>query len=94
MKSDNAKKALVCLAMEQTLIKMGGITLLDKLSDILFKEYQTYMPDCYEQPEYLNKALKKLFGISHSIIVQSIRKELADFADKEPISDFLEKITE
>ena len=94
MNADNAKKALVTLAIEQTLLQMGGVTLLDKISNLLFKEYKSYIPDCYEHPEYLNKILKKLFGNSYTDIVQSIRKELDDFANQKPISNFLEKIAE
>jgi hypothetical protein len=94
MKADNAKKALVSLAIEQTLLQMGGVTLMDKISDLLFKEYKSYIPDCYEHPEYLNKVLKKLFGNSYTDVVRSIRKELDDFANQEPISDFLERIAE
>lgn len=91
---NDAKKALVTLAIEQTLLEMGGNTLLDKVQSALFKEYHSYLPDCYEHPEYLNKVLKKIFGNAHTDIVKSIREELGDFADKGYISDFLEKIAE
>lgn len=88
------KKDLVGLAIERTLLEMGGMTLLNKIEGLLFKEYKSYIHDCYEHPEYLNKVLKKLFGNVYGDFVQSIRKELDDFANQKPISDFLKKIAE
>jgi hypothetical protein len=50
--------------------------------------------DCYEHPEYLAKALKDLFGNSHTVIVESIKKELIDFVEHTSIERFLKVISE
>ncbi len=93
MHVDNkAKKALVCFAIEQTLLEVGGTTLLDKVADLLFKNYQSSISDCYDHPEYLNMVLKKLFG-NNTDIAQSIKKQLDEFVYQEPIAEFLVKLS-
>ena len=87
------KSALVTLAIEQTLLEFGTPT-LEKVSKKLFEDYHCYMPDCYNNPEYLNKVLKELFGNSHTVIIQSIRKRLDGYASQDPIKNFLAKISE
>ncbi len=94
MHVDNkAKKALVSFAIEQALLEMGGATLLDKVADLLLKNHQSSISDCYDHPEYIKMVLKKLFG-NNTDIVQSIKKQLDEFAYQEPISAFIEKIME
>lgn len=93
MRADNkAKKALVCFAIEQTLLEMGGATLLDKVADLLLKNYQLSISDCYDHPEYLNMVLKKLFG-NNTDIVQSIKKQLDEFVYQDSIAEFLVKLS-
>jgi len=91
--NDQIKKALVSLAIEQTLLEFGTPA-LEKVSKKLFEDYHCYIPDCYKKPEYLNKVLKDLFGNSHTVIVQSIRKRLEELASQDPIKNFLEKLSE
>ena len=91
---NKAKKALVCFAIEQTLLEIGGATLLDNTNDLLLKNYQCSISDCYEHPEYLNKVLKGLMGNSYTKVVRTIKKQLDEFAYQEPILAFIEKITE
>lgn len=83
------KKALVSLAIEQTLLEIGGEKMLDEVSNIMLEEYNCGIPDCFEHPEYLNKVLKNLFGNSYYTIVQSIKKQLDEFSYQEPIAEFL-----
>ncbi|MGQ0638453.1 MAG: hypothetical protein ACT4N1_03745 [Nitrososphaerota archaeon] len=91
--NDQIKKALVTLAIEQTLLEFGPPA-LEKVSNKLFEDYHCYIPDCYMKPEYLNKVLKELFGNSHTVIVQSIRKRLEELASQDPIKNFLAKLSE
>ena len=91
--SDQIKKALVTLAIEQTLLEFG-MPALEKVSNKLFEDYHCYLSDCYHKPEYLNKVLRDLFGNSHTVIVQSIRKRLEQVASQDPIKNFLAKISE
>jgi len=53
------------------------------------KNINCYLEDCYEYPEYLAKALKNLFGKSHTVIVESIKEELTEFVEHEPVERFL-----
>jgi len=91
--SDHARKALVAFVIERALLKISKST-LDQVSNSLYEEHHCYLGDCYEHPEYLAKTLKDLFGISHTVIVESIKKELMDFAEHKPIERFLKVISE
>lgn len=91
--SDQIKNALVTLAIEQTLLEIGPPA-LEKVSNKLFEDYHYYIPDCYAKPECLNKVLKDLFGNSHTVIVQSIRKRLEQLASQDPIRSFLARLSE
>ena len=90
---DLAHKALVSLAIESALFKIGKPT-YDKVVDDLYEKYHCYIPDCYEHPEYLQKILKGLYGNAHDVIVKSINKQLEEFSYKEPIKKFLEVISQ
>jgi hypothetical protein len=91
--SDHARKALVAFVIERALLKISK-TALDQVSNTLYEEHHCYLGDCYEHPEYLAKALKELFGRSHTAIVESIKNELAEFVEHKPIERFLKIISE
>lgn len=87
--NDNVvKKALVTLAIEQTLVDMGE-PVLEEVTRRLVKEYKCYIPDCYEHPEYLKKILHDLYGSVYSTISGSIRNKLDEFNHKESIAQFI-----
>jgi hypothetical protein len=86
------KKALVGLAIEQSLREMGKTEYANFIQS-LYEEYRCYVPDCYDHPEYLNKILRDRFGIAHAEVVESIKKRLEEFALQKPIENFLTKIT-
>lgn len=92
--SGNARKALVSLVIEKTLLEIGGISLLDKVTYFLLKEYNSYIPDCYKHPEYLNAALKSIFGDAHSEITLAIKQHLGEFIEQKSILHFIEKLAE
>lgn len=91
--SNHARKALVAFVIESALLKISKAA-LDQVSNTLYEEHHCYLGDCYEHPEYLAKALKDLFGKSHIVIVESIKKELVDFVEHKPIEKFLKVISE
>ena len=91
--SDHARKALVAFVIERALLKISKST-LDQVSNSLYEEHHCYLGDCYERPEYLAKALKDLFGKSHTVIVKSIKNELTEFAEHKPIERFLKVVSE
>ena len=88
---DLVDKALVCLVMESTLLKIGK-PIYDNVVHELDKKYHCYLTDCYEHPEYLNEILKKLYGNAHDVIIESINSQLEEFSYKEPIKKFVEII--
>ena len=91
--SDHARKALVAFVIEKVLLGIGK-TALDQVTHSLYEEHHCYLGDCYEHPEYLAKALKDLFGKSHTVIVESIKKELGEFVEHKPVERFLKVISE
>ncbi|TLX83406.1 MAG: hypothetical protein E6L00_01025 [Thaumarchaeota archaeon] len=90
---EQLRKALVSLSVERTLLKIGK-PVYDKVVKQLSREYDCYLPDCYEYPEYLNKVLKKIFGNSYIPIVEAIKNELDDQLMEKPIEIFISAISE
>ena len=90
--NNQAIRALAIFAVERVLLDMGE-PMYDQVSMTLSKNYHCGISDCYEHPEYLSTILKHLFGKSYAGIVESIRKELGEFAHQEKISEFLSKIS-
>lgn len=92
-RSDLIKKALVSLAIERALLRVGRPT-YEKAVEVLYKKYRCYLPDCYEHPEYLANILKEFFGDAGKVIVESIKKDLSEFSDLEPVTKFLRIISQ
>ena len=88
----DVSKALVSLAIEQSLVQVGGSVVLDVVSDKIFEKYQCHIPECYEHPEYLNEILRKLYGNAGKVITKSITTQLEEFNQHKPIKRFLEVI--
>ena len=86
-----AMKAIVILAVEHTLLKIGKKT-LEKVQEEMHQKYKCDISDCYEHPEYLSKILKDLFGVSYHEVVRDVNKYLDEFAYQRPIAEFLAKI--
>ena len=87
----NSKNELVEISIEKALLKIG-IGALQKAIDALSNEYHCHLSDCYEHPEYLKSVLRNLFGSAHTVIVESIRKDLEEFTYDKPIEKFLKII--
>ena len=66
-----------------------GKTVYDKVIEKLNKNYNCYLTDCYENPEYLSKVRHELFGNASRSITKSIAEHLTEFETKEPISRFV-----
>lgn len=90
----DVSKALVSIAIEQSLVQVGGSIVLEVVSDKMFEKYQCYIPDCYEYPEYLNTILDGMAVSTHRMIVNLIRNRLEEFSYKEEIQGFLEKLNQ
>lgn len=91
VQDDTVKKALVGLAIERALLEIGG-SVLDQVTRKLETEYNCYIFDCYNNPEMLHRVLKEIYGDSYKAIVDSIKKNLDEFAYQEPIGRFLSVI--
>ena len=85
---DKITKALVTVTIEKVLLDIGK-SIYDKVIEKLNKTYNCYLTDCYENPEYLSKALNELFGNSSRCIMKSIAEQLTEFQTKESISRFV-----
>ncbi len=84
---EQLRKALVGLSIEKVLLDLGK-PVYDKVVNKLSKDYNCYLPDCYEYPENLNLVLKKIFGESYVAIADAIKKELGENLSEKPIEVF------
>ena len=91
--NDLVFKALSVMALEKSLLDTGK-QVYDKVIDRLDREYNCYLPDCYEHPEYLSAILKKSYGNSHYAIIESIKKQLDEFSYQKPVERFLRIISQ
>lgn len=89
----DAKKAFVTLTIETVLLDMGKPT-YNKVINKLYNDYHCYLPDCYENPKYLSRVLKELYGQSHLTIIESIKKQLGEMSTQPEINNFIMKISE
>ncbi len=87
----NISKALTAITIEKTLLAVGKPA-YDKVTQMLYKEYHCYIPDCYDHPEYLSRVLNKLFGNASRVIVESIQTQLKEFTQHKRIEEFLRVI--
>ena len=90
---EQLRKAIVSLAIEKVLLAIGQ-PVYEKVIRQLSKDYNCYLPECYEHPDYLNKVLKKIFGNAHITIVDAIKRELDEQITEKPISVFIGVISE
>jgi hypothetical protein len=91
-KIDNkAFKTMIILAIEYTLLKTN-MNNLEKVQEELYQKFNCGISECYEHPEYLNKVLKDLFGVSQHEIIEDVNRYLNEFSYQEQIAEFLDKI--
>ena len=77
-------KALVAFSVEKVLLVIGK-PILDKVANRLYMEYQCYIPDCYEHPDYLNNVLRSIFGNSYFTIAEAIKLELNEHLEDKAV---------
>jgi len=68
-------KSWVSIAIERSLLDIG-FNALDTVRDRLSNDYHISFDECYENPDFLNRILKDLYGDAHKAIVESIKKNL------------------
>ena len=87
------RKTMVTLALKNTLLQLG-IEELDKVTDILHKDYNCTLEDCYEYPQYLKQVLKDLFGESYQdYILNSLTENMKDIMSQQQIKEFLKELS-
>ena len=86
--SINSQNELVKISIENALLKIGKGA-LQKTVDTLYNQYHCNLSDCYEHPEYLKNILYDLFGNAHTVIIESVQKDLKEFIHDKPIEKFL-----
>jgi len=82
------KKALMTISLEEALLEIGR-PVLDEVAYSLYVNYQCFIPDCLDHPEYLKQVLQELYGDGCSNIIKSIHKHLDGFASMQEIEEFL-----
>ncbi len=58
------------------------------------EDYNRTLSDCYDEPEFLNRILKDIYGKAHVTILDSIKKNLESISASKPVQEFLKMIAE
>ena len=90
---DQIKKALIAITVEKVLLEMGK-PVLDAFTKKLYKNYNCYIPDCIDHPEYLSQVLKEMYGNSYKTIVSEIMNSLGEFSHQKSIANFIKIISD
>ncbi len=91
--TNKVKKALVGLALEESLLEIGGNKLLHEVFRILYEKFHSYLPDCYDHPEYLRGVFAELDSGTTDVFIESLNEKLEEYAYQRPIGEFLVKIS-
>lgn len=86
------KKALVTICVEEALLQIGK-PVLNEVERALYSEFECFLPDCLDHPEYLKQVLENLYGQASLNIIKSIHKHLDEYSSPEPIQQFLTVIS-
>jgi len=88
--SRNAGQCLTTIddAIQKTLLDMGK-PVLDTVLCKLFQQHRCLISDCYENPQLLKNILDDLFGNSHADIINTLKKNLGEHIQQQPIQRFL-----
>jgi len=85
------KKALVSVYVKRVLKDIGE-PVYEKVTKRLEKNYNCYIPDCYENRKYLNTVLRELYGDAHINIIKSIKDNLESLSQDSSIQKFILQI--
>ncbi len=90
---DQIKKAIVAISIEKVLLEMGK-PVFDTFTKKLYKNYNCYIPDCSDHPEYLDQILKEMYGSSYKTIVDKITELLVEFSYQKSVAEFIKVISD
>ena len=91
VQTSNDPKVLIITAIEKSLLEIGKPD-LNKVKQRLMEDYKRTLSDCYEEPEFLNRILKDIYGKAYVTIVDSIKKNLESLSQSTQVKKFLEVI--
>ncbi|MBI1828433.1 MAG: hypothetical protein HY222_07740 [Thaumarchaeota archaeon] len=91
--TNKVKKTLVSLALEESLLEIGGSKLLHDVFRILYEKFQSYLPDCYDHPEYLRGIFAEIDSGTCDVLLESLNEKLEEYAYQKSIGEFLVKIS-
>lgn len=83
------KRTTVDIAVKNTLRDMGK-PVLEEVRQRLYKYYKCNISDCFDNPKYLRKVLKELYGNSYTSIIKSIERNLEKDIHSISIEHFLD----
>ncbi|MGI0008711.1 MAG: hypothetical protein ACRD92_03735 [Nitrosopumilaceae archaeon] len=86
------QKGLVRMAIDEALLEFDK-SAIEKVFNKLADDYKCRIPDCFENPEYLIRVLKDLYGNSYTAILDSIKRKLEKHAYEKSIEKFLMEIS-
>ena len=84
----DVKKALVTLVIQEALMEVSKV-MFELIFERLRKDYNCYISDCYNHPEYLKDILKDFDDEFYELIVNKIAKKLEKISYQKPIKEFL-----
>ena len=84
-------KVLIIAAIEKSLLEIGKPD-LNKVKERLMEDYNRTLADCYDEPEFLSRILKDIYGKAHVTIVDAIKKNLDNMSETKPVKEFLDII--
>ena len=85
------RKALIGISVQKALKKIGE-PVYKEVTQRLEKQYHCYIPDCYDNPKYLNMVLRELYGDAYINIIKAIEDNLEAFSKDQSIKKFLVQI--
>lgn len=84
-------KVMIVGAIEKSLLEIGKPD-LNKVKQRLMDDYNRTFSDCFEEPEFLARILKDIYGKAHVTIIDSIKKNLKNMSGSKPVQEFLKII--
>ena len=84
-------KGLATIKLQETLPRFGIFT-LERICKKLFDDHHCYLPDCYDNPILLRKAIQDIFGASSHDVIASIQYSLREFSTQPGITEFLKNL--
>ncbi len=91
IQSSDDPKVLIIAAIEKSLLEIGKPD-LNKVKQRLMEDYNRTLADCYDEPEFLSRILKDIYGKAHVTIVDAIKKNLDNMSETKQVKEFLDII--